>query len=117
MVFKYKVEYYLSPSGDKPFSRFLDSLDKKAQTKIIREFYYIREFGLDAIKRHTKKLTGSPLWEIRIIGKDNVRVIYCLPCAEKILILHGFNKKKQKTPLKEIEIAMERYKDWLRRDC
>ena len=45
----YRIVYYVSPSGDKPFSRFLDSLEKRQQAKVIRNFNYVEEFGLEAI--------------------------------------------------------------------
>lgn len=111
----YQVVYYMTRSGDKPFSKFLDSLEKRQQAKVIRIFQYIKEYGLDAITVHTKKLTRTPFREIRIVGRGNIRIIYILPKAYTILVLHGFVKKKQKTPRKELEIAFARYKDWLKR--
>lgn len=110
-----KIYYYLSPSGDNPVSRFLDSLNEKQQTKVLRLFQYFKEYGLSAILPHTKKLTGTPLWEIRIIGKDNIRVLYVVPTKNVVLILHGFIKKSQKTPVKEIQIAIDRYREWINR--
>lgn len=62
-----------------------------------------------------EKIEGTSLWEIRILGKDNIRTIYAIPGEKIVLILHGFIKKKQKTPLKHIEIALKRYKDWKER--
>ncbi len=112
---QYKVVYYLSSTGDKPFSKFLDTLEKRQQAKIIRLFQYIKQYGLEAISKHTRKLSDTPLWEIRIVGKDNIRVIYFIPKAYTVLVLHGFVKKKQKTPKKELNIAMKRYNDWLKR--
>jgi hypothetical protein len=68
-----KVDYYLLPNGRSPFAEFLDSLGVKQQTKILRLIMSIEEYGLISILPHTKKLTGCPLWEIRILGKDNLR--------------------------------------------
>lgn len=113
---RFNIIYYTTLSGEIPFSKFLDSLDKRQQTKIIRDFQYVKEYGLDAIRNHIKKLTGTPLWEIRIIGKDSIRIIYVLPEALTMVVLHGFIKKKQKTPKIELEKAIERYKDWMRRN-
>jgi phage-related protein len=107
-----KIYYYLSSSGDNPFAKFLDSLDKKQQTKILRLIFQIEEYGLISILPHTKKISGTPLWEIRILGKDNLRVIYIVQIKDEIVILHGFNKKSQKTPIKEIKIALKRSQEW-----
>lgn len=112
---EYKVIYYVSPTGDKPFSKFLDSLEKRQQIKIIRDFLYIKRFGLEAVKNHTKKIAGTSLWEIRVVGRDSIRIIYILPKMYTVLVLHGFTKKKQKTPRKELYVALERYKEWQKR--
>ena len=110
-----KVLYYVSPNGDRPIKSFLDSLSEKQQSKILRIIEYIKEYSLQSILPHVKKLTGTPLWEIRIIGKDNIRIIYVIPFKIIVLILHGFIKKSKKTPSKEIGIALYRYKEWLTR--
>jgi len=47
-----------------------------------------------------------------LLGKDNIRIIYLTKTKTSILTLHGFVKKKQKTPQKEINIALERYEVW-----
>lgn len=106
------VIYYLSPSGANPFAKFLDSLNKKQQAKILRLIIQIEEYGLISIIPHVKKLSGTPLWEIRILGKDNIRTIYIAPDLKTVIILHGFIKKTQKTPSKELSIALKRYRDW-----
>ncbi|MBI4084799.1 MAG: type II toxin-antitoxin system RelE/ParE family toxin [Candidatus Levybacteria bacterium] len=117
MVFgkKAHIEYYLTLTGENPVSDFLDSLTKQQQTKVLRILTYIEEYGLQAVITHVKKLAGTQLWEIRILGKDNIRVFYVLAQENIVLVLHGFIKKKQRTPLKEIDLALKRYKDWLDR--
>ena|SRR3990170_8302968 len=115
MVTTYKVIYYISPSGENPVKKFLDSLQMTQKAKVFRIFQAYQLYGLSPIIPHTKKLTGLPLWEIRIKGKDNIRIIYILYTEKSILVLHGFIKKSQKTPQKELKIAIERYKDWRNR--
>lgn len=112
MLPKYTVYYYISPSGDNPIQQFLDSLSDKQQVKILRTFQHLKEYGLSAILSHTRKLTGTPLWEIRILGKDNIRILYIIPLINVVLVLHGFNKKSQKTPARELKTALARYELW-----
>jgi phage-related protein len=64
---------------------------------------------LQSVLPHIKKLRGTPLWEIRILGQDNLRVIYVVPYLDTVLVLHGFIKKTQKTPKKDLEVALSRY--------
>ena len=108
------VYYYISPKGENPVKEFLDSLEENQQAKVLRIFQHIQEHGLQAVLPHLKKLTGTPLWEMRILGKDNIRILYIVPQGDAVLVLHGFVKKRQKTPQKEIETALQRYELWKR---
>lgn len=97
-----KVQYYVGSRGENPVKTFIESLSKQQKAKIFRIVLTIEEYGLLAILPHTKKLSGTPLWEIRILGKDNIRILYVTVEQDIVLVLHGFIKKKQKTPSKEI---------------
>lgn len=108
-----KVIYYTTISGEDPTQEFINSLSVKQQRKISRIITYIQKYGLTTAISHVKKLTGTDLWEIRILGQDNVRVFYATVLSDTILLLHGFIKKSQSTPNKEIETALNRLKDWL----
>lgn len=114
---KCTVRYYISPRGENPVKEFLESISKKQKSKTFRIFQLFQEYGLNSITPHVKKLTGTPLWEIRILGRDNIRIIYFIPHKDNILVLHGFFKKSQKTPERELNLALKRYKDWLSRGC
>ena len=106
---KWKIVYYISATGENPVSDFLDTLQKQTQSKILRIFHNIEEYGLRSVIPHVKKLSGTPFWEIRILGQGSIRVIYVIIMNFQILVLHGFIKKTLKTPLKELEIAKNRY--------
>lgn len=107
-----KVLYYTSKTGENPARKFIESLQEKQQRKLIRILTYIKVYGLVTAIPHIKKLSRTSLWEIRILGEDNIRVLYASVLINSILLLHGFSKKSQKTPQKEIETALFRLKDW-----
>ena len=54
---------------------------------------------------------GDGLFEIRAKGKEGIgRALFCTVVGNKIIILHAFIKKSQKTPHKELKIARQRLK-------
>jgi phage-related protein len=108
MTNSWTIIYYVSPSGKIPVKEFLDAADPKLKTKALRILMTVQEYGLQGIISHIKKLTGTPLWEIRILGGDNVRILFVTQLAKQIILLHAFVKKTNKTPAKEIGIALKR---------
>ncbi|HUD09270.1 MAG TPA: type II toxin-antitoxin system RelE/ParE family toxin [Patescibacteria group bacterium] len=110
-----KIIYYTTTKGVNPVSDFLDSISSNQQSKLLRVVSYIENYGLLSILPHVKKLTGTPFWEIRILGKDNLRVIYVSVQNDCVLLVHGFIKKTQKTSPRDIRIALIRYDDWISR--
>ncbi len=112
---KWKIELYENARGEKPVEKFLESLDTKANLKIERAFELLESFGTVGGFPHVKKLTGTDLWEYRILGADNIRILYIAITGKTFLILHGFKKQKQKTPTKEIKIAKDRLQEYILR--
>ncbi|MDP3998512.1 MAG: type II toxin-antitoxin system RelE/ParE family toxin [bacterium] len=104
----WKIFLYRTSNGDSPVKEFIDSLEIKAQSKTRNTIKLLRNFGTRLGSPHTKKITGTELWELRILGADSVRVLYIAITGKAFLLLHGFKKKKDKAPRKEIKIAEER---------
>jgi phage-related protein len=44
------------------------------------------------------------------------RLIYFFFSGQRIVFLHGFQKKTEKTPRREVEIALQRLHDFVRRE-
>jgi phage-related protein len=109
---KWKVVLYRSPSGDYPVQQFIDSLEIKAQSKVRNTVKLLQEFGIRLGLPHVKKLTGTDLWELRILGSDSLRLVYVAVTGRTFVLLHGFKKKKDKTPQKEIKIAEDRLAEY-----
>lgn len=60
---------------------------------------------------HTKALGGG-LFEIRAKGPEGIgRVFYCVLIERRIILLHSFVKKAQKTPQTDLEKAIARMKE------
>ena len=57
---------------------------------------------------------GSGVNEIRINEGGAFRVIYVAKFEDAVYVLHAFQKKTQKTPKKDIDLAKDRYKTLLR---
>ena len=107
-----QVVYFRYENKENPVKQFIDSLSNKQHAKIFRILLYIEKYGVSSILPHVRKITSTPLWEIRILGNYNIRIIYVLPLSNIVLLLHGFIKKTNKTPKKEINIALNRLKQW-----
>lgn len=107
-----RIIFYSDVNNKNPIKDFLNSLSTTQRLKVVKIFKLYQDFGLTSLIPHTKHLTGTPLWEIRIKGKDNIRIIYIATTKNDILVLHGFIKKKQKTPVKELKLAMQRLINW-----
>ncbi|MDP3210650.1 type II toxin-antitoxin system RelE/ParE family toxin [Methylotenera sp.] len=60
---------------------------------------------------HTKAF-GDGLFELRLKSIEGIaRVFYCTLVGQRIVMLHSFVKKSQKTPLRELRIAEIRMKE------
>lgn len=60
---------------------------------------------------HTKAF-GDGLFELRLKGAEGIaRVFFCTLVGRRIVMLHSFIKKTNKTPLRELAIAASRLKE------
>jgi phage-related protein len=68
-------------------------------------------YGADLGMPHTRAL-GDGLYELRLKGVQGIaRVFYCVLIGKRIVFLHAFTKKTEKTPHKELETARRRLKE------
>jgi phage-related protein len=117
---KYIVELYEKADGKIPVLEFILGLNPKQQAKIYREIDLLEKFGNELHYPHVDIIKGKryvDLWELRIELSSNIfRIFYFLPENNKVVLLHGIVKKKQKTPKKELDTALERMKEYIRRE-
>ena len=60
---------------------------------------------------HTKAF-GDGLFELRLKGAEGIaRVFFCTLVGKRIVMLHSFIKKSERTPTREREVAETRMKE------
>ncbi|WP_237703798.1 type II toxin-antitoxin system RelE/ParE family toxin [Rhodospirillum rubrum] len=69
----------------------------------------LREAGPQKVREPYVKPLGEKLWEMRMKGKDGIaRAIYLAAIGKRLVVVHVFVKKTQKTPRAALETAMRR---------
>lgn len=107
---KIRARFYANANGTRPVRDWLLSLTRDDRREIGTDIQRV-EFGWPLGMPYCRPL-GHGLWEVR--SKLNVgriaRVIFFIADGEMVL-LHGFEKKTQKTPPADIELALKRKRE------
>ena len=93
---------------DAQLEKFIHSLDESTIAKILRTIDLLEMFGHKLTLPHSKKVHVE-LFELRIRGKQEIRIFYTFHKDEAIL-LHGFVKKSERIPKKEMLTALQKLK-------
>lgn len=90
----------------------LADLPPDMRARFIRTAQLIQLVGLPNIgEPHVKHIQG-PLWEMRLKGKAGIaRALYVTAKQRRVVVLRVFVKKTQKTPSREIKLALQRAKE------
>lgn len=103
------VRFYSETSGNEPVRKWLKSLNKEERSIIGTDICTVQEgwpLGMPLVRN-----LGMGLWEIRSSFPTGIaRVIFTMKDSQMVL-LHGFIKKSQKTPIDELELAKKRLKN------
>lgn len=102
----WKVQFFKSARGEKLIEIYISTLPSRSRAKIIRLIDLLEKRGSLVKMPYVKKVTNN-ISELRARGKIEVRLFFTIK-GRVIYILHGFTKKTQKIPIKEIKIALKR---------
>ena len=109
------IEFFEKSNQTCPVEEFLDSLQLKTKQKVLGVFELIETLPVIP-KKFFQKLTGTSIWEIRIEYGSNIYRFLCFLYSHNIVVLtHGFQKKSQKTPSRELEMAKKYQREYLKR--
>ena len=107
---KWSVNYY-QKDDTSPVEVWLLSIDSTARAKILRNIELLKDYGLELKMPYVRSL-GNKLFEVRAKDSKGIyRLLYFAHTGKQFVMLHGFTKKSQKAPPRELEIAMNRMKE------
>lgn len=102
--------FYALPSGHEPVRAWLKELepeDRQAIGEDIKDVEFSWPIGMPLCRA-----LGKGLWEVRIdLPQGRIaRVLFCTR-EGRMVLLHGFIKKTQKTPATDLNLALKRKKE------
>ena len=111
-----RVVFFRTDQGNEPVREWLEGLGTRDERIIDADITIVAEhWPLVARPRLVKKLQDKGnLWEIRTRiseGKRIARILFTIEASE-IILLHGFIKKSQKTPRRDLRLARKRSELW-----
>ena len=103
-----EVNFYKEESGNEPVRKWLHELSEQDRKIIGRDIKKIQySWPVDNL---LVKPLGDKMWEVRSNLDNRIARIIFVFNDGKIILLHGFIKKTQKTPSQEIDLARKRLK-------
>lgn len=88
------------------------SLPKDMQARFLRISELLESFGPQHVGLPHVRPLGEKLWEMRLTGRDGIgRAIYTAAAGRRLIVLHAFVKRTQKTPRRAIDLALRRFKE------
>jgi phage-related protein len=105
----WKVKFFQTARRKYPVKDFAEKQTKATFAKIIRSVELLENYGPFIKPPYAKKIQNK-LYELRIPGKDAIRIFYTM-VNEAYFLLHAFKKKSQKIPKREVKTAVDRMKE------
>ena len=106
-----RVFFYTTGSGRSPIREYIDALPQADQARFLEILEEVERNGLNAARVIFKPLEGK-LWEIKFRSKGGgYRVLYFLLTKDAMVWLHAFKKNTQKTPSKDLDLALSRMRE------
>ena len=106
----WEIEYYQKENGEIPVEDFLLTLDSKLRAKAYSDIMLLKQLGINIRAPYSSPIKGDKykgLFELRTkFSSDITRIFYFLFEKNTFILLHGFVKKTNKTPTKELERAL-----------
>ncbi len=94
----------------------MDALTSQQARKVVWVLQLIEELDVVPVQYFKKLVNTDGIWEVRApFGGNIFRLLGFLEHGNVVILTHGFQKKTQETPRKEIKLAENRKKEYLNR--
>lgn len=107
MTDEWRIDFFREGSRS-PVEDFLGNLDEKTYARFVWSLQQLRVRNVLAREPLVRHLDGK-IWELREESRTNIyRLLYFAATGRRFVLLHGFQKKTQRTPRREIDVALDR---------
>jgi phage-related protein len=103
-----QVYFFKTTSGKQPVRDWLKEMPREDR-KIIGDDLKTAQFGWPLGMPLIRKIDPN-LWEVRSKLQNRIARVLFTVDGDKMVLLHGFIKKSQKTPANDLKIAKQRLK-------
>ena len=104
-----RLNFYQTGRGREPAREYIDSLEAKQAQKVSQVLAAIQNCSGQVPPQYFRHLEGSRIYEVRVVFSGNIfRILSFFGEKDLLLLAHGFTKKTQRTPRREIERAEKR---------
>lgn len=113
---EFTIELYETDAGRCPVREFLDELkasDPDDFAAVMAGLARLRH--RECHRAPLSKVLGNGLFELRHVGKLNTRVIWFFMAGRRIIAVHGIRNKGQAISARDLGVARDRMRDWLKR--
>jgi phage-related protein len=110
----WRLEFFATATGRCPVKEYLRGLSAREATGLLRAIGLLKECGTELAAPHARFL-GDKLWELRVQGALQHRVLYFATSGRRLVLLHAFAKKTRRTPPTELAVARKRMAEYVKR--
>jgi len=114
---EFTVELYETEDGACPVREFLDKLkttDPNDFAAVVAGLAKLRNRQYH--REPLAKALGDGLFEMRHVGELNTRILWFFVRDRRIVAVHAIRNKGRTIPVRDIETAVERMRDWQKRE-
>ncbi|MBU1569029.1 MAG: type II toxin-antitoxin system RelE/ParE family toxin [Proteobacteria bacterium] len=114
---EFTVEFYETVAGRCPLIEFLNTLKESDPDDFAAVLAGLAKLQSRYYQRPPlSKPIGDDLFELRHVGKPNTRVLYFFVRGRRIIAVHGIRNKAKKIRDRDRRVALDRKRDWLKRN-
>lgn len=107
----YQVGFFKYADGTNPVQQFFLQLTPKKRALILSGINLLEQIGLEILQMNCGNDINDHLWEVK---KSAIRVIF-MRHDNLFILLQGFEKFQKTTPRADLNIAEDRYDEYMRR--
>lgn len=112
---EYTILFYETLNNTSPVLDYLQSLPIKSKAKILKSLKILQREGVNTPYPYVSHVREK-IFELRVkFSSNQYRILYFIYTNRQIILLHGFSKKTQQIPEKEIKKAENRQLEFIER--